>query len=87
VVLSHRHQRIAAKTEEDIVIYDYKNAKKATIPPFALDTLQQTWDKQLQEAARAQQRIGELESWVAALEKETWDKEGAVEDVGAAKKA
>lgn len=84
VVLSHRHRRAAAKLEEDVVIYDYRAGTKAALPPFMLDTMAVTFRRQEAERARARARIWELLSRVEGLEKETWDREGAVEDLGSA---
>ncbi|KAI1849504.1 hypothetical protein JX265_012755 [Neoarthrinium moseri] len=78
------HRRIAARTEEDIVIYDYKAASKTTMPPFVLGVFQDTWQRQVDEMARARQRIWQLVGEVESLEKETWNREDAVEDLGAA---
>ncbi|KAL7624962.1 hypothetical protein AAE478_004176 [Parahypoxylon ruwenzoriense] len=84
VILSHRHQRVAARTEEDIVVCDYDTARKTTVPGFALAALRETWRRQEEEARRARARISGLVREVEALEKETWDRDGAVEDTGAA---
>ncbi|KAK8079136.1 hypothetical protein PG994_002943 [Apiospora phragmitis] len=87
MILSHKHRRIAARTEEDVVIYDYHEGKKTTMPPFVLQTFQDTWERQEGEARRARLRIQELAREVETLEKETWDCEDAVEDLGATGKA
>ncbi|KAK3366124.1 thioesterase-like superfamily-domain-containing protein [Lasiosphaeria ovina] len=87
VVLSHQHRRIAARLEEDIVIYDYKAAKKASMPPFMLDLFAETYRLQVEETARARGRIWDLIAAVERLEKETWDREDAVEDMGSSKGA
>ncbi|ORY70963.1 thioesterase-like superfamily-domain-containing protein [Pseudomassariella vexata] len=83
VILSHKHRRVAARTEEDIVIYDYKAGKKTTVPPFVLDVFRDTWRQQEEATSKARDRIWGLLGEVEALEKETWDCEGAVEDLGA----
>ena len=83
VILSHRHRRVAARTEEDVAIYDYRAGRKTTMPPFVLDVFRDTWRRQEEEAARARGRIRDLTAQVEALEKETWDRDGAVEDLGA----
>ncbi|KAK8062329.1 hypothetical protein PG997_014426 [Apiospora hydei] len=87
MILSHKHRRIAARTEEDVVIYDYREGKKTTMPQFVLQTFRDTWERQEGETRRARLRIQELAREVEALEKETWDREDAVEDLGAAGKA
>ncbi|KAF2968614.1 hypothetical protein GQX73_g4987 [Xylaria multiplex] len=86
IILSHRHRRIAARTSEDIAIYDYRAAKKAVLPGFMLDALRDTWRRQEERAGWARERIWGLLEEVEALEKETWDREDAVEDLGAAEK-
>ncbi|KAI1499736.1 Thioesterase/thiol ester dehydrase-isomerase [Biscogniauxia marginata] len=87
VILSHRHRRVAARTEEDIVVYDYRQAQKTRVPPFALDLLRDTWRLQEEETRRARERVWGLIREVESLEKETWDREDAVEDLGAAAKS
>lgn len=84
IILSHKHQRVAARTEEDIVLYDYQKGKKTTMPPFVLDAFKETWRLQEEETRRAQLRIWQLCDEVRALEKETWDLLGRVEDMGTA---
>ncbi|KAI1411854.1 thioesterase-like superfamily-domain-containing protein [Hypoxylon sp. FL1857] len=86
VILSHNHKRVAARTEEDIVVYDYKAARKTPVPPFALDAFQDIWRQQEEETRRARARIWSLVKDVEALEKQTWDRKDAVEDLGAAGK-
>ncbi|OTB00417.1 hypothetical protein M426DRAFT_324286 [Hypoxylon sp. CI-4A] len=86
VILSHGHRRVAARTEEDIVVYDYAAARKTAIPPFALDVFRDVWRQQEDEIARARKRIWDLTREVEALEKDTWDRADAVEDLGAAGK-
>ncbi len=84
LVLSHKHMRVAAKTFETIAIYDYKAAKKTGMPKFMQDVLSDIWRLQEEETVRARTRIWELTRQVEKLEKETWDREDAVEDVGSA---
>ncbi|KAI0118965.1 thioesterase-like superfamily-domain-containing protein [Daldinia grandis] len=82
IILSHRHRRVAARTEEDVVIYDYGAARKTSVPAFALGAFQDVWRRQEEETRRARRRIRELVKKVEGLEKGTWDRPGAVEDVG-----
>ncbi|KAI1643059.1 thioesterase-like superfamily-domain-containing protein [Daldinia loculata] len=82
IILSHLHRRVAARTEEDIVIYDYGAAQKTSVPPFALGAFQDVWRRQEEETREARQRIWELVKRVEGLEKGTWDRPGAVEDLG-----
>ncbi|KAL1872660.1 hypothetical protein Daus18300_004206 [Diaporthe australafricana] len=86
VVFSHRHRRVSARVEEDIVIYDYRAARKTEMPPFMRDVLEGTFVQQQQEMVRARRRIWDLVGDVERLEKETWDRPDAVEDVGGAAK-
>ncbi|PMD50061.1 uncharacterized protein K444DRAFT_604507 [Hyaloscypha bicolor E] len=82
LILSELHQRPAARCVEDIVVYDYKAGKKVNIRPFMMRAFEQTWRKQEEEKARVEKRIQEVESAVGELERETWNREGAVEDLG-----
>ncbi len=82
VILSHRHRRPAARTREDIAIYDYKIGRTTEMPAFMRDVLSDVWRLQQGETLRARTRIWELVRAVESLEKETWDREGAVEDLG-----
>ncbi|KAI0420309.1 thioesterase-like superfamily-domain-containing protein [Xylaria grammica] len=86
VIISHRHRRVAARTSEDVAIYDYREARKTTLPGFMLDVLQDTWRAQEARADEARERVWGLLREVEGLEKETWDREDAVEDLGAASK-
>lgn len=86
IILSHGHRRVAARTEEDVVVYDYRAARKTPVPSFALDTFRDVWRRQEEEIRRARARIWELMALVEGLEKETWDRPDAVEDMGAAGK-
>jgi hypothetical protein len=82
IVLSHNARRIAARLEEDIVVYDYRKAGKTAMPDFMVKLFGETYMLQEQETRRARARIWGLINAVEELEKETWDREGAVEDVG-----
>ena len=84
IVLSHQHRRISARLEEDIVVYDYKAAGKTSMPGFMVELFDQTWEMQEKETFRARTRIWELIGAVEKLEKETWDRSDAVEDLGSA---
>ena len=84
LILSERHQRPAARCEEDIVVYDYRKGTKTPLPPFVMNAFKQTWE--LQEAARKRnsKRLKELLGRMKALERDTWDRSDAVEDLGSA---
>ncbi|KAK3370075.1 thioesterase-like superfamily-domain-containing protein [Podospora didyma] len=87
IVLSHQHRRIAARLEEDIVVYDYKAARKTNMPPFMAELFSETYSLQEQAIVKARTRIWDLINAVEKLEKETWDRADAVEDLGSAKGA
>ena len=82
MVLSEVRQRPAARCLEDCVTYDYRRGRKTTLPPWMLEQLQKTFD--LQELAKSENsgRIRGLFDRVRALERLTWDREGATEDFG-----
>jgi hypothetical protein len=82
IVLSHHHRRVAAKLEEDIVIYDYKSASKTSMPDFMAELFAETYRLQEEEKDRARRRIWDLISSVEDLERQTWNREDAVEDLG-----
>lgn len=84
--MSELHQRPAARCEEDIVVYDYRVGKKLPIGGFMKDAFQRTWFEQEEERSRVEGRIWEVERAVGELENDTWNKEGAVEDMGGAVK-
>lgn len=68
-------------------MYDYRAAKKANLgqTPFMLDAFRDTF--RLQEEARRTncERAQALSERVRALETSSWDRDGAVEDLGSAK--
>ncbi|KAE8383555.1 thioesterase-like superfamily-domain-containing protein [Aspergillus bertholletiae] len=86
VIISEARQRPAARVHEDLVIYDYKRAKKTEMPPFMLEQFKSTWELQEQAKKFWQQRILDIETRIRTLEVESWDREDAVEDTGSAKK-
>lgn len=81
-ILSETQQRAAARCLEDIVAYDYPTSKKTTLPPFVLDQFQRMYD--LQEAARVEngKKIDDLFERVRGIERESWDRSDAQEDLG-----
>lgn len=86
LILSEAHQRPAARLVEDCVVYDYTKGKKTTLKPFMIEVLQETWRLQ-QEAKRINtERLQGLLNRVRSLETESWDREGAVEDMGSQSK-
>ncbi|CAL3965065.1 unnamed protein product [Diplocarpon coronariae] len=85
MILSELHQRPAARCVEDIVVYDYKKGNKTMIRPFMMKAFEQTWAEQQAETYRVGKRIQELESIVRDIEKGTWDRQDAMEDMGHAR--
>jgi hypothetical protein len=85
LILSEARQRPVARCHEGIGTYDYDLGRKAeTLPQFMFDQFRQTWELQ-QEAKKVWgQKISEIEAKVRALEMESWDRKGAVEDMGSA---
>lgn len=82
LILSERHQRAVARCVEDIVVYNYQRGQKTSLQPFMLEQFGQTWRAQ-EEAKRANStKASELVERVRCLEKNSWDREGAVEDTG-----
>ena len=82
LILSDRHQRAAARCVEDIVVYDYKQGSKIKIPPFMIQKFTDTWRMQEGAKSYSESKVRDLLDRVTQLERETWDKEGAVEDMG-----
>ncbi|KAL8743347.1 MAG: hypothetical protein Q9190_004288 [Brigantiaea leucoxantha] len=74
--------RVAARCVEDIVVYDYKHANKIPLRPFMLDQFKATWDAQEHTKSKNEFQVEQLVKQVRKLEKESWDKEGAQEDLG-----
>ncbi|KAH8727257.1 thioesterase-like superfamily-domain-containing protein [Phaeosphaeriaceae sp. PMI808] len=82
VILSERHRRPAARCIEDIVVYDYNKAKKSPLAPFMVTKFREIFDLQEQAKERYSGRVRGLLDRVEQLEKSSWDKKDAVEDVG-----
>ncbi|KAM3422051.1 hypothetical protein BST61_g2427 [Cercospora zeina] len=84
IILSEVHQRPAARCVEDCVLYDYRVAKKAPLHPFMLDVLRETWKLQEETKRINSERVVALLDRVRKLEKDSWDRKGAVEEMGSA---
>ncbi|KAH5428871.1 hypothetical protein HBI47_112940 [Parastagonospora nodorum] len=84
LILSEVHRRPAARCVEDIVVYDYTKAKKSALPPFMVDKFRETFALQEQAKEKNGKRVQDLLDRVRRLEQESWDREGAVEDMGSA---
>lgn len=82
--MSEKHQRIAARTTEDIAIYDYDRASKVNKQPWLVECLQNTWDLQEESKRLNSDRVSALLGQVRQLELASWDRTDAVEDVGSA---
>lgn len=80
--MSEVRQRPAARCLEDVVVYDYRAGKKSTLEPFMLEQLKDTYD--LQEAAKKanREKVMQIEDAIRRLEKESWDRPDAKEDLG-----
>lgn len=65
IILSHDHQRPAARCFEDVVVYDYRTAKKANLQPFMVDEFSAAYD--LQEATK-RKAIEEITKLQKAIE-------------------
>ncbi|KAI1959647.1 hypothetical protein LOZ58_004456 [Ophidiomyces ophidiicola] len=85
VILSEAKQRVAARCHEVVVLYDYRVGKKVSeLPQYMIDQFRHTWDLQ-QEAKRInRQRMQEIDDRIRDLEVQSWDHNGAVEDMGSA---
>lgn len=82
LILSERHQRAAARCVEDIVVYDYRQVKKAPLRGFMVEKFRETWEAQEDAKRRNEGRVRQLLGRVKRLEKDSWDRSGAVEDLG-----
>ncbi len=82
LILSDRHQRPAARCTEDIVVYDYRVGRKVPLRPFMVEQFGETF--RLQEEARRwnEGRVRGLMGRVEGLERGSWGRVGAVEDLG-----
>lgn len=85
MIMSELRQRPAARCVEDIVVYDYKKGQKTPLPPFMMDAFRKTWEAQEAEKERVGERMKEVLLAVRSMEQRTWDREGAVEDMGGTK--
>lgn len=86
MILSEAKQRPAARCLEDVVVYDYRIAKKSSLEPFMLDQFKKTFDLQEQAKRDNLAKIRQIEEKVRKLEKASWDDPNAVEDLGSAAK-
>jgi hypothetical protein len=84
LILSEAHRRAAARCVEDIVVYDYRSAKKSPLPRFMVDKFRKTFELQEQAKKENSVRVKTLLDRVRGLEKSSWDRPDAVEDFGSA---
>lgn len=84
IVLSEKHQRIAARCEEDIVVYDYRESKKTALKQFMVEKFQETHKLQEETKKKSTARVLDLMRRVEALENESWNRKDAQEDLGSA---
>lgn len=86
LILSEAHRRAAARCVEDIVVYDYRSAKKSPLPSFMVDKFKRIFELQEEAKERNSGRVKTLLNRVRELEKSSWDRPDAVEDLGSAGK-
>ncbi|KAM5432359.1 hypothetical protein MferCBS31731_007562 [Microsporum ferrugineum] len=85
MILSEAKQRPAARCEEDVVLYDYRIAKKLTsLPSWMLVQYRKLWEAQEMAKKENRAKVQDIERRVRELEVGTWDREGAVESMGSA---
>ncbi len=82
VIISETAQRPAAKCFEDLVVYNYQKGRKTELPSWMVRAFKQLWDEQEREKIKQLRRAMQVERMVEELENETWNKEGAAEDMG-----
>ncbi len=63
-------------------MYDYKAGKKIELRPFMMKAFENTWKEQEDTKKRVETTIRDIENRVASIEAATWNKVGAVEDMG-----
>ncbi|KAJ0277602.1 hypothetical protein COL940_007708 [Colletotrichum noveboracense] len=69
LLVSDRHRRPAARCFEDIVVYDYKTAKRTALKPFMVDRLRETYEAQERSKRECEEKIEGLVKVVERLEK------------------
>ncbi|KZF25032.1 Thioesterase/thiol ester dehydrase-isomerase [Xylona heveae TC161] len=84
MILSERHQRVAARCVEDVVVYDYRQQNKVPLPPFVHAQFEEAF--MLQEEAKwdCSDHARDLAERVRSLERQSWDRADAKEDLGSA---
>ncbi|KAJ4365760.1 hypothetical protein N0V83_008380 [Neocucurbitaria cava] len=82
LILSEVHRRPAARCVEDIVVYDYQKAQKSPLMPFMVEKFRETFELQEQAKNECSDRVRILHDRVRQLEKSSWDRQDAQEDLG-----
>ena len=80
-MLSHNHQRPAARIAEDLVIYDYRLGKKVSLPPWVQSVFQKAAADEKESRRYWQAKRKELETKLKSLE-ESSILSGKKEDMG-----
>ena len=86
LILSEKHQRPAARCIEDIVVYNYRKGKKSPLREFMVENFNETFSMQQKARERNAKKVERILQRVERLEKGSWDRQDAVEDMGAMKK-
>lgn len=82
LILSETHQRPAARCVEDIVVYDYRKGRKSPLQNLMVEQFRETFALQEEAKRRNELRVQDLLRKVERLEKGSWDRPDAVEDMG-----
>ncbi|KAF9870716.1 hypothetical protein CkaCkLH20_11818 [Colletotrichum karsti] len=69
LLVSDRHRRPAARCFEDIVVYDYKTARRAPLKPFMVDRLRETYEAQERGREDCEERVRGLVGVVERIER------------------
>lgn len=85
LLLSTSAQRPAARFEEEDIIFDYRIQKPARLPDHMLKMLRVRWDAQEKARRVWEARAREVVGMIKSLENASWNKVGAIEDVGGGK--
>jgi hypothetical protein len=84
MILSELHRRPAARCVEENVMFDYRAGKKIPLRSFMLEQFQKTFELQQQAQEKYSGRVTEMYRRVQMLEKSSWDRADANEDLGSA---
>ena len=63
-------------------MYDYGQGRKIPLSPFMMKQFSDTWKAQEKAKAKTEFRVRELIVRVESLEKNSWDRQGAKENLG-----